>query len=102
MALSPSFRLTSSAVASWLQERLDRAALVHRGVAVRYLVERQHEVEDFAGIDRALQNEVDEGRQGAPHRRRPAVKTHVREEQGGAIDRHIVRHADKADRTAGP
>ena len=42
------------------QQCLDRAPLVHGAIALRYLVEGQCEIENFAGIDHALQDEVDE------------------------------------------
>src|SRR5438309_3901067 len=36
---------------SWAQQRLDRAALIHCAVGLRYLVERQGHIEDLAGVD---------------------------------------------------
>src|SRR4051794_7969840 len=42
------------------QQRLDRAALVHRPVAFRHLVEGQGQVEDPAGIDLPVPDQVDQ------------------------------------------
>jgi hypothetical protein len=39
---------------------LDRAALVHRAVALRHLLERQLQVEDFAGVDLPVPDQVDQ------------------------------------------
>jgi len=36
---------------SWAQQRLDRAALVHRTVAFRYLIQRKGKIEDLARMD---------------------------------------------------
>src|SRR5659263_488945 len=41
------------------QQRLNRAALVHRAVALRHLVERQGQVEHLAGVDLPLPHQVD-------------------------------------------
>ena len=42
------------------QQRLDRAALVHRAVALRQLFEGQRQVEHLAEIDGPIQHEVDQ------------------------------------------
>jgi hypothetical protein len=52
-------RSSRALVVSRPQQRLDRAAFVHRSVAVGDLVEGQGEVEDLAGLDRAVPDEVD-------------------------------------------
>jgi hypothetical protein len=44
---------------SHAQERLDRAALVHRAVAFRYLIERQREIENLPGLDRTVCDQLD-------------------------------------------
>ena len=41
------------------QQRLDRAALVHRAVALRHLLKRQGQVEDLAGVDLPVPDQVD-------------------------------------------
>src|SRR5437899_3439329 len=87
--------------ASRTQQRLDRAALVHRAVALRHLLDRQGQVEDLAWLDLAVPHEIDQVRQVAPHRRGPAVEVDVREEQLGTVELHAMRHADVADVAAG-
>src|ERR687894_2503958 len=57
---------------------LDRAALVHRAVALRHLLERQRKVEDLAGVDLPVPDQLDKLGQEAPHRGRTAVQVHVR------------------------
>jgi hypothetical protein len=42
------------------QQHLDRAAFVHRSVALGDLVERYGDIEHLAGIDLAVPDEVDE------------------------------------------
>src|ERR1041385_447937 len=42
------------------QQRLDRAALVHRAVALRHLVERQGQIENLAGGDLPVPHQVDQ------------------------------------------
>jgi toxin ParE1/3/4 len=49
-------------------KRLDRAALVHRTVALRHLVKRQGQVEDFAGIDLPVPHQANQLRPEAAHR----------------------------------
>src|SRR4051812_3885555 len=49
-----------------LQEGFDGAAFVHGAIAFRDLVERQREVEDFAGVDRSIQDQVDQFWQKPP------------------------------------
>jgi hypothetical protein len=44
-----------------LQQRLDRATLVHRAVALGDLRQRQHQVEHLAWIDRSIED-LDDGR----------------------------------------
>jgi hypothetical protein len=43
------------------QQRLDRAALVHRTVALRHLLEGQRKVEDLAGVNLPLPQFVSDG-----------------------------------------
>src|SRR5215212_3432752 len=84
------------------QQRLDRAALVHRAVALRHLLQRQAQVEDFAGVDLPVPDQVDKLGQEAPHRGGTAVQVHVREEELLPRDLHVVEHTDEPDVTAGP
>lgn len=52
------------------QQCLDRAALVHRTVALRYLLQWQRQIEDLARIDRPAPDQVDQlGEEAAPQRR---------------------------------
>src|ERR671914_402071 len=62
------------------QQRLDRAALVHRAVALRHLLEWQGQVEDLAGVDLPVPDQVDKLGQEAPDRCGTAVQVHMREE----------------------
>src|SRR5215212_7000019 len=45
---------------SWAKKRLDRLALVHRAVALGGLLQRQVEIEDLAGVDLLVPDEVDQ------------------------------------------
>src|SRR5829696_7955975 len=84
------------------QQRLDRAALVHRAVALRHLLQRQGQVEDLAGVDLPVPDQLDQLGQEAPHWGGTAVQVHMREEELLPRDLHIVEHADEPDVTAGP
>src|SRR5215211_6651608 len=86
---------------SWAQEDLDRLALVHRAVAVGGLVERQRDVEDLAGVDLAVPDEVDQLGQEAPHWGRPAVDMGEAPEQVHAVQRDAMGDADEPDMAAG-
>ena len=85
----------------WSQQRLDRAPLVHRSISLRHLVEGQREIEDLAGIDDALQDEIDEVWQVSAHRRRAAMQSHVGVEELLAVKADPVRYADEANPAAG-
>jgi hypothetical protein len=85
----------------WSQQCLDRAPLVHRAIALRYLVEGQREIENFTRIDHALQDEIDEVRQVSAHWRRAAMQSHVGVEQLLAIKADAVRYADEANSASG-
>src|SRR5690606_19393309 len=93
----PCPRATSGA-----QQGLDRAALVHRGVALRGVVERELEVEHARRVDAALEHEVDELRQVLAHGRRAAAPVDVAVEHvdRGQVD--AVRQPDDADVPARP
>ncbi len=43
-----------------MKEGLDSAALVHRAVALRYLIQRESKIEDLAGMDLFRPNQIDE------------------------------------------
>ncbi len=58
-------RLVSTALTfRWLwlglKDGLDSAALVHRAVAFRYLIQRESKIEDLAGMDLFRPNQIDE------------------------------------------
>jgi hypothetical protein len=78
----------SSPTQSRLKQGLDSTPLVHRLVAIRCLVEREGQVEDLAGVDPPVPDEVDQPGQEPAHRCRAAVQVHVREEQfvAGQLD----------------
>src|SRR5829696_4248506 len=84
------------------QQRLDCAALVHRAVALRYLLQRQGQVEDLAGVDLPVPDQVDKLGQEAPRRGGTAVQVHMREEELLPRDLYVVEHADEPDMTACP
>src|SRR5262245_9394960 len=54
------------------KQRLDRTAVVHGLVGLGYVGKRHFQIEDFAGVDLARHDEVDEVRQEAAHRSRTA------------------------------
>src|SRR4051794_36595077 len=86
----------------WAQQRLDRATLVHRAIAVADLIERQHEIEYFSRVDLPGEDQIDQLRQIPTNGRRTAEQTDVPEEEIRTIERDAVRDADVADRTARP
>jgi len=63
--------------ASGAQQRLDRAALVHRAVTLRHLLEGQGQVENLAGVDLSVPHQVDQRGQEAAHRGGTPVEVHV-------------------------
>src|SRR5206468_746322 len=83
-------------VASWTQQRLDRATLIHRAVTLRNLLERQRQVEDLAGIDLARPHEVDQLGQVAAYGGRTTVEVDVREEELLPSDLDAMRNTDRA------
>src|SRR5438093_7329571 len=78
------------------QECLDGAAFVHGAVALGDLIEGECEVEDFAGIDVAVPDEVDELGKEPADGGGSAVQVGVTEEQlvAGEV---AVGEADVAD-----
>src|SRR5205814_161612 len=86
----------------WAQQRFDRAALVHRAIALGDLPERQHEIEHSSWVDLPGEDQIDQLRQIPTNGRRTAEETDVPEEEIRAVERDTVRHADVADRTARP
>src|SRR4051794_17725021 len=84
----------------WPEQRFDRAALVHRAIALSHPLERQDQVEHLSRIDRSGKDEIDQVRQVPAHWRWTAEQAYVTEEEIGAIEPHPVRNADVADRSA--
>src|SRR5712692_5494107 len=80
-----------------LKDCLDSAALVHRAVAFRNLIQREGKVEDFAGIDLFRPDQIDELRQKVADWCGTAMKVNVREEQLLSLEFHVMRNADIAD-----
>ena len=76
--------------------------LIHRLVAGGGLLERQLEVEDLAGVDPAVPDQVDQLRQEAAHRGGPSVEVGKAPEQLHRGQRDAVTDADEADVPAGP
>src|SRR5438128_9346704 len=81
------------------QQRLDRPALVHRTIPFGHLFERQPEVEDLAGINLAIPDQINQLGQEAPHRRGTAEQVNLRVEQLQSWNLDVVRNADEADVT---
>ncbi len=69
-------------------------------VAGSSLRERQGEVEDLAGVDLPVPDELDELGQVAAHRGRPTERVDAGEEQLDAGDLHVVVDADVAEVSA--
>src|ERR671918_2794610 len=90
------------AVGSGPEQRLDGAALIHGAVGLSDTLERQGQVEDLAGMDFALPDEIDELGQEAAHRRGTAVQVDVGVEHLFAGELDIVEDADVADVPARP
>src|SRR5436190_3282294 len=93
--------LTKTRAISERQQHLGCAAFVHRLVPVGRFVEREGEVEDLAGVDVAVPDQLDELGQEAAHGRGTAEEVHLGEEQFVAGDRDVVADADEADVAAG-
>src|SRR5258705_6730222 len=94
------FRFLVRTANLWTQQRLDGAALVHGAVAFGHLLERQLEIEDFAGIDGPALHQLNQLGKVAAHGRRTAVQVHVRVEELRAGELHTVRNPDVADGSA--
>jgi hypothetical protein len=73
---------------SRVEQDLDRSPLVHGPVAFGGLLQREGQVEDLAGVDLSVPDQVDQFGQEAAHRCGPAVQVHVGEEQllAGQLD----------------
>src|SRR4051794_27293014 len=84
----------------WAQQRFDRAALVHRAIALGDLPERQRQIEHFARVDFSVEDQGNQFRKIAAHGCGATEKTDVPEEQVGTIKRDAVWNADVADRSA--
>src|SRR4051794_5764097 len=81
----------------------ERLALVHRPVAVRHPVEPDGAVEHPAWVDAAFHHVRQQLRDIGARRRRTSGDTHILEEHLiGGRDDLVVRHADPANRAAGP
>src|SRR5829696_9048265 len=84
------------------EQHLRGGALVHRLVALRRLVQREGEVEDLAGVDLAVPDELDQLGQVLPDRGGAAVDVDTGHEQLVAGDRDVVGDTDEAHVTARP
>src|ERR1041385_1235400 len=76
-----------------MQKCLDGATLIHGPVAFSHLIERQSQIENLAGIDLAVQHQIDQFRQVATNWSRSTMKMNMRVEQLLAIERDIMRNA---------
>src|SRR3954470_15614717 len=83
--------------ASGVQERLDRAAFVHRAVSLPHLLEGQRQVEDLAGVDLPARHQLDQLGEKAPHRGGATVEVDVGEEELLPVELHPVRDTDVRD-----
>src|SRR3954470_24524878 len=78
------------------------SSLVHRLVALGCLLERERQVEDLAGVDLAVQDELDQLRQEATNGGWAAKQVHLGEEELEAVNRDAVADTDEADVSSGP
>ncbi len=62
------------------QQHLNGTVLVHRTVALHHLVKRQDQVEDLAGVDLLIPDEIDQFGQVTAYRDWAAVEVDVGEE----------------------
>src|SRR5439155_2844316 len=92
--------MCSSRISSRLQQCFYGAAFIHRSVALSYLSERQGQIENLAGVDFPVQNQLDQLRQVAANRGRSTVQVNVSEEQLLTVERDTVRHANVAHKPA--
>ncbi len=83
------------------EQDLGGGALVHGLVALGCPVEREGEVEDLAGVDLAVPDELDEVGQVLPYGGGSAVDVDAGHEELVAGDRDVVGDADEADVAAG-
>src|SRR3954471_12000017 len=83
------------------EKRLCRTPCVHRLVTLGCLFEREREVEDLAGVDLAVPDELDQLRQEATNGRWAAEQVHLGEEELEAVDRDAVADTDEADVSTG-
>src|SRR3954454_9456748 len=74
----------------WAQQRFDRAALVHRAIALGDLAERQRQVEHCSRVDLSVEDQTDQFRKIAAHGCGATEKTDVPEEQVCTIERDAV------------
>src|SRR5947199_6715193 len=72
------------------------AAFVHGLVALSYLIERQSQIENLAGVNLSDEHQLDQFREVAAHRGRSTVQVDVREEQLLAVEFNPVRDANVA------
>jgi len=79
------------------EQDLGGGALVHGLVALGCLVEREGEVEDLAGVDLAVPDELDEVGQVATYGGRSAEGVDAGEEELDAGDLYVVVDADIAE-----
>src|SRR5206468_6900173 len=79
------------------QERFDRAALIHGAIALGDLIQRQHQVEDLAGVECSFQDEINQLGQIRPDRSRAAMQMDVAVEQILALEHDPVWYTDIAD-----
>src|SRR4051812_47081887 len=85
--------LTPSPDSSRAKQRLDRASLVHRSIALRHLLQRQHQVEYLSGVDLAVQDQFDQLGQVAAHGSGAAVQVNMAKEELCPVKAHSVRNA---------
>ena len=60
--------MRSQIITSWLQQHHDGAAFIHGAVASCHLCKRQGQVEDLAGVDLSVPDQVDQFWQVIAHR----------------------------------
>src|SRR3954465_6453773 len=91
----------SATTASHREQDLGGSALVHCLVALCCPVERQGQVEDLAGVDCAVPDQLDQLGQELPDRGGAAVDVNARREQLVAGDGDVVGHTHESDVATG-
>src|SRR5579884_15914 len=89
-ATGKSTRPSVGRLLSGLEQRLDGPPLVHGAVALRHLIQGQGQVEDLAGVDPPVPDQVDQLGQETAHRSRAAMEVEIVPEERINKKLHIM------------